>query len=121
MITLDVGYGSRQIAATSAGRTRAWHLEIEPRHYWVGRFDEGFYLGWATTFARSIDHPLGFESVAVPPGLATGLFLGGKSTSVPIITPDAALGMLVPLVTPAGEGRPPAIAVVGRLAIGGSF
>lgn len=120
-LALTVGYGLRPLDTTTFATTRAWQLGIEPRAYFVGGFDQGFYVGWSTTFARGIEGPIGFESLHAPPGLATGGVIGVKSTWVPIITPDAAIGFAVPLATPSTEASPPPIALVARFGIGVSF
>jgi hypothetical protein len=103
------------------GSKLTWQMGAEPRFYVMGDFDSGPYVAWSTMFADSSGARFGFESLAPPPGLSTGPFIGYKSVYVPIITPDLEIGLMRPLITPAAEGTPPAVAIVGRLGFGFSL
>jgi len=120
-LTLRAGGGVRPLALPGSATTAAWELGVEPRWYFIGNFGTGFFVGWSTRFARTRLGPVGFESLHTPPGLSTGAMVGFKSVDVPIITPEASLGVLVPLVTPGTEVSHPPVAVAGRIGIGFSF
>jgi hypothetical protein len=120
-LAVRAGGGSRPLSNGSSGSTVAWELGLEPRWYFVGNFGTGFFLAWTTRFAHARVGPVGFESGDTPAGLSSGGLVGFKSVDVPIITPEASVGLVVPLVVPGTEVSHPAVALVWRIGIGFSF
>lgn len=120
-LALRAGGGSRPLANGDSGSTVAWELGLEPRWYFVGDFGTGFFLAWTTRFAHARVGPVGFESGDTPPGLSSGALVGFKSVDVPLITPEASVGLVVPLVVPGTEVSHPAVALVWRIGVGFSF
>jgi len=115
------GGGERANEWPYQGTKLTWQMGAEPRLYVTGDFNSGFYVAWSTMFADSAGARFGFESFAPPPGLSTGPSIGYKSVYIPIITPDLEIGLMKPLVTPAAEGTPPFVALVGKLGFGFSL